>query len=693
MTASNVVGKRPKTGSFQAEPPPLRPLPTQGAARAAGSPPVEATPPPKKTPSARLPTFKYLPAGYEVGKEPIGDVRTTAAGNPERRPLCAVVYPPLAKPGSRVSDLLKGNQMANGEKCNRPSKTWSLSDQCTAEGYAREHGYTKADGACPARPPAHRPTAHRMRNHPAAAGNPDPNAIVNDALKRRLCSITVLFTLAAAYEEKLAATHKEIAQLKRLRSTAPIAPGTRTPNASTARKRPAETPTPDAAGTPPPATKQRGAKPKARPDEERSAAAATAASKRNRQRLHQRAFGCMASLALTLGGGAMGVTWFVVMMVKSAVCPTGLVRRHIYLAKDVVKLMCDDEALRKVLTKELDARRKPKMAQFRNAQFSGVSISAMDQLRFASIWTPGHGTMAKAQKEWEDLLRGQYCPSGPDAWAWATTRTEEEQQATGNAPMDIEEEDEEDEDEDRDEPANAAREEQEKVAAWVEPQALELLAEEFPDASQRELLDKWSGGANLEGVLAGANPVQVCVLRDGKLVGLLKVLVTSYEVYVDELLVAEAGRRQGIALHLFAELCRMFPEVPRIRLQVKKEIGAASFYELLSFSQWKAPKQRRGYDKAFVGTTTDDSSRIFMHAEVDEVLRAATSQLDAKPDKAQLNGRLWSQASFPIAGGKVDLVVNEPAEDETEDDADLGAAQEGGDDDDNGTTTKRGCNL
>lgn len=54
-----------------------------------------------------------------------------------------------------MSDLLKGKQMANGEKCNRPSKTWSLSDQCTAEEYARAHGYTKADGACPA---AHLPT-------------------------------------------------------------------------------------------------------------------------------------------------------------------------------------------------------------------------------------------------------------------------------------------------------------------------------------------------------------------------------------------------------------------------------------------------------------------------------------------------------------------------------------------------------
>ena len=220
----------------------------------------------------------------------------------------------------------------------------------------------------------------------------------------------------------------------------------------------------------------------------------------------------------------------------------------------------------------------------------------------------------------------------------------------------------------------------------MELQALDLLAKEFPDASPRELLDKWGGGANEEGVFTGANPVQVCVIRDGNLIGLLKVLVTSYEVYVDELLVAEAGRRQGIALHLFAELCRMFPDSARIRLQVKKGIGAHDLYKILSFVQWKAPKAARGHDKAFKGILTDDSSRIFMHAEVDEVLRVATSQLAAQPDKAQLNGRLWSQACFPIAGGKVDLVVNEPEENEQEDDAAPEAAGEPGPDGEDGQT-------
>ena len=40
------------------------------------------------------------------------------------------------------------------------------------------------------------PTPRNIRSTHMA----DPNAIVNDALKRRLVSITVLYTLAAAYD-------------------------------------------------------------------------------------------------------------------------------------------------------------------------------------------------------------------------------------------------------------------------------------------------------------------------------------------------------------------------------------------------------------------------------------------------------------------------------------------------------------
>ena len=500
---------------------------------------------------------------------------------------------------------------------------------------------------------------------------------MNDALNRRLCSITLLYALASAYEKKLDKMEKEIATQKRLRGTPTglrIGGIARTPGTSNANKRPADAPTPTAADTPPPPKKKTGPAPKPRATEQETAAAAAANAKRNEQRRRKPVFDMMASAAAWLGGPQM-FTRFFIMMLKSAVCATGTPKRNIHFDKTAIKLICDDEELSKKFIKELDKRRKPKMAQFRNAQFSGVSISAMDQMRFASIGTPGHSTMAAYQKQWEEALEQHWCPSGPDAWAWATTLSEDEQRAAGgNVPAIVVEDEDEDEDEDVDggEVMESPRDKEEQVSASMEEQALKLLAIEFPEAREEELLDKWAGGANEDGVFTGANPVQVCALRDGELLGFMKVLVTKYEVYVDEVLVASAGRRKGIALHLFAAVCNLFPDARRIRLQVIKTIGAVELYKALSFREWKAPKAARGHDRDFKGITTDDSSRMFMHAEVDEVLRNANDLLLVKP---ALDGRLWSQACFPIAGAKVNLVVNEPEEDET-DAAATGAAQE-----------------
>ena len=53
-------------------------------------------------------------------------------------------------------------------------------------------------------------------------------------------------------------------------------------------------------------------------------------------------------------------------------------------------MMLDDDDLRGFIEKKLDAKRRPAIAAFVNARLSGVSISAMEKLRFASIWTPGH---------------------------------------------------------------------------------------------------------------------------------------------------------------------------------------------------------------------------------------------------------------------------------------------------------------
>lgn len=117
------------------------------------------------------------------------------------------------------------------------------------------------------------------------------------------------------------------------------------------------------------------------------------------------------------------------------------------------------------------------MAAFRNAQFSGVSISAMDRLRFASIWTP------EVEEEEND---------------------------------DDDDDDGGDEGEEDAPPAKTPRELQEEIAMSMEPQALELLSEEFPEATQRDL---------------------------------------------------------------FAELCRMFPDAARIRLRKRRLMAACGAWQ------------------------------------------------------------------------------------------------------------------
>ena len=61
------------------------------------------------------------------------------------------------------------------------------------------------------------------------AGKEDPNALVNDALTRKLVSIVVLYSLAAAYEKKLQEKDAEIAKLRRRPTTAPGMQAARTP--------------------------------------------------------------------------------------------------------------------------------------------------------------------------------------------------------------------------------------------------------------------------------------------------------------------------------------------------------------------------------------------------------------------------------------------------------------------------------
>eukprot|EP00966_Prymnesium_polylepis_P290155 6702764-Prymnesium_polylepis.1 len=79
--------------------------------------------------------------------------------------------------------------------------------------------------------------------------------------------------------------------------------------------------------------------------------------------------------------------------------------------------MCDDPAVRRKMEKELNKRRKPRIAQFAFAKIERLTQAGMDRLRFDMPWCPGHGTLAHWFKEFESALEKNWIPSGPTAGA------------------------------------------------------------------------------------------------------------------------------------------------------------------------------------------------------------------------------------------------------------------------------------
>ena len=363
MSRSNAPQKRQRD---QTDSPPDQQAEQDGTARATDSPTEPAgTPAPKQHRASQSKTvfkFKYLPAGFEVGKERIGSAGAQPDCAHKNPPLRNVLYPPAPDGSSgrtRVYDALRGKTMPDGESLNRFSKTWLVPQQSYDKEYAETFNYVKTNGVrqLPTANPVPAPTQTAC----FATGKPNVNSLVNDALSRRLTSITVLYTLAAAYEEKLQERDAELARLRRRQAMPGAAPPPSTPGAPNRHKRKTAPATETTAETPQPATqtKSAGRKPKERATDAAAAAAAEEAAKRKKRWWNLRIFWLMATAAEMLGGST-GLTLFVVMMIRSAVCKTGLVRRHIYLAKDVIKMMVDDQALYKVLTKTVDAKRKPR---------------------------------------------------------------------------------------------------------------------------------------------------------------------------------------------------------------------------------------------------------------------------------------------------------------------------------------------
>ena len=420
------------------------------------------------------------------------------------------------------------------------------------------------------------------------------NSMLHDAADGKLVPTTHLHSLAKAYESLIDKRDARIRELEKEKEG----------NAQQQQQRPAEPPPPR--GAQPANAAQRRQRPRTpaapqgataveedeRQDEDRRKPGRpvkrtqTAEQKEENEKRWRRHFNWVMngfiSAAAAYAGGPAGFTLFFVYMLKIATCKTGARKKNIFVTKDVIKLILDDPMLYDMFRKEVDARRMPTIAAFVNARLSGVSIAAMDKLRFATIWTPGHSTLAKAVKEMEKHISTTWCPNGPVA-SWGTTRTAEEQRRTRTAdvPMDDEDEDAEDEedadlDREVDEAMRAPPDEREAQAVSLEEQGLALLRLEFPLATDEEINDRWAGGLgetidNGEG--GPCNVVQVMAIRDGtRLAGFLKVLVTTKELWVEELLVDEGERGKRIAWRMMDRLLgEKGLNRKLLRLQVRKD--------------------------------------------------------------------------------------------------------------------------
>ena len=621
-----------------------------------------------------------LPRGWTVGKDRIGRKATTnASGAPISngpRPLVDVVWPPNQRGESktRLTDDLKS--IPGGEK--KPKlygKNVSVKQWYWAKEYSLERGYDDpATGAARhARPRPLAPPPSLTLAPVPHPGEPDMSALMRDSYERKMISAVQVHALILWYNLQLKERERTIARLMlagRAGATKRGAPAT-----STTRKRRSrvgdgdddhaeeEEVVIDAFASEPAKRGAGGRKPMSadgpQPD----------SIKKRGRRLRLAVYTCLNLAALHLGGPA-GLSLFMVMMLRSAVCRTGLVRRHIYFSADVLRMIVDDPALRRALTREIDGRRRPKLSAFQAARFNGVTFASIDRLRFAMNRAPGHSTLIKADKEWERMLERRFCPSGPSADAWWTTRTDDEQHASSAADRDLEEEAEEEDDDDdvdpavaraAEEAARAPADELDRAAEHAERmhlEALQLLRTEFPKEADAQLENRWEAGADLGGVFADGNVVHICAVGGSdELLGFVKAIVTEREIFIDELLTGTWARGQGLTHHLLAALLAMYPSAPRLRLQVaKRNKGAQQLYAGYGFERWLAPTDE---DDAFYGVKTDHDGRFMFMAVDHEDVATVTKQGTLRKPLAP-GTRLWRQSLFDVDDAEVDYVRSNP---------------------------------
>ena len=333
---------------------------------------------------------------------------------------------------------------------------------------------------------------------------------------------------------------------------------------------------------------------------------ASAVSRQSRRRLHS-SFQAVRACSVALGGAA-ALTSFFVSMLLSVVKKTGRHKKNIFFKSDIVGQVLDDPALFKAFGKEIDKRRKPPISQFVIAHLTGVTYTAMDKLRFATAWCPGHSTLLGEIKRLEAHIEATWCPSGPTA-GHGTTRTAAEQaaaaaeaargaardgtgEANGAGAPDLNDQELDSLGKEAAAAIAAARPEDaqdaaEDAAEDRQKQGLALLSLEFPDDTERELWDRWAGGMDEEqGVFVGANIIYVMAVRGGKLLGFVKALRTKAELFVDEVLVAEEERGpQGLCTHMFRKLAMTVAGRQRLQVKEAKE-KVIKGYQRLGYTIW-----------------------------------------------------------------------------------------------------------
>ena len=484
---------------------------------------------------------------------------------------------------------------------------------------------------------------------------------MRDALNGKLLPRTTVHRLALGYEKTIADTKKKAGPpAYRQRPPAEQAP----PKKSHKRKA-----VEGGAAAPPPAGRGR-----APGDVQTEGQRAGAVARQTKRRL-AKGFKAAAAFSAAMGGTAALTTFFVFMLV-SAVKKTGRHKRNIFFKSDVVGQVLDDPALFKAFGKAIDMRRKPPISQFVIATLTGVTYTAMDKMRFATAWCPGHSTLLCEIKRLEAHIEATWCPSGPTA-AHGTTRTAAEQAAAAAEAARVAASDGAGEDNvagapDLDDGELEALEREaaaavaaarpmdahdaaEDAAEDRQKQGLALLRLEFPEDAERKLWDRWAGGMDEEqGVFVGANIVHVMAVRGGKLLGFVKALRTKTELFVDEVLVAEEERGpQGLCTHMFNKLAMTVAGRQRLQVKEAKE-KVIKGYQRLGYTIWNSPQG------GTLGGVEPERLCMFMAAARQTVLRNSAEFCSGTP--LAEGTQLLVCAAMPITGITFDHVGKPAAE-------------------------------